>query len=52
MKEKSFGEIKEEIKILSDGVEKIVPENGLEEKIIKSRKNKKPLIAKLGVDPS
>ena len=37
---------------LADGIETIVPENGLKEKLALSEKEKRPLIIKFGMDPT
>ncbi|MDX1935343.1 MAG: tyrosine--tRNA ligase [Capsulimonadales bacterium] len=44
--------IDEQVARLSRGVQLIVPENGLRAKLEKSRKTGKPLIVKLGLDPT
>ncbi|MEN2984730.1 MAG: tyrosine--tRNA ligase [Dictyoglomaceae bacterium] len=44
--------IEEELSILMDNTVEIIPEDGLEEKIKKARKEGRPLRVKLGADPS
>lgn len=44
--------INEQIKIIMKGVDEIIGLNSLKEKLIKSNENNKPLIVKLGLDPS
>lgn len=44
--------IKEQIQLLSRGCADILPENGLEEKLLLSEKEKRPLRVKLGIDAS
>lgn len=44
--------IKEQLQILERGVVEIVPEGSLEKKLIKAEEEKRPLIVKLGADPS
>lgn len=48
----SFPPVDEQMKVLRRGVEEIVPEEDLVEKIRKSRETETPLIVKLGCDPS
>ena len=43
---------KDQIDILSAGVAEILPAEGLKKKILKAEKKKRPLIVKLGVDPT
>jgi len=45
-------EIEKELKILSRNCEKIIPLNGLKEKLLLSKKEKRPLKIKFGADPS
>ncbi len=45
-------DIKAQVALLKRGTVGIVPENGLEEKLSKSRKTDKPLQVKLGLDPT
>jgi len=47
-----FLPIKEQLKLIKRGVEEILPEDNLVKKLEESYKNKKPLIIKLGCDPS
>lgn len=44
--------ITEQLKILRKGVVEIIPEDGLEKKLIKAKQEKRPLIVKYGADPS
>lgn len=44
--------VKEQIKIIQKGVAEIINVEELEQKLIKSQKENKPLIVKLGLDPS
>ncbi len=44
--------IEEELSILMSNTVEVIPENGLEEKIKKARKEGRPLRVKLGADPS
>ena len=44
--------IEEQVKQLARGTELIVPEGGLKAKLAKSAKDGKPLIVKLGIDPT
>ncbi|MFO8098624.1 MAG: tyrosine--tRNA ligase [Salinibacter sp.] len=48
----SFPPVDEQLKVLRRGVEELVPEEDLAEKIERSRATETPLIAKLGCDPS
>ena len=48
----AFLQVKEQLKIIRRGVEEILPEDELIRKLEKSYINKKPLIVKLGCDPS
>ncbi len=45
-------EINEQIKIIKKGAAQMISEDELREKIIKSKKENKPLIVKLGLDPT
>ena len=45
-------EVKRQMRIIMQGAEKIIQEEELKEKIRKSIQNDKPLIIKLGLDPS
>ncbi len=45
-------DIKKQIEILKRGVVEIIPENGLVEKLNKAKSENRPLIIKLGADPS
>ncbi len=45
-------EIKKQIEILHRGTMEVIPENGLEEKLKEVAKENRPLIVKLGADPS
>lgn len=45
-------EVKEQLKIIKKGADKIINEEDLAKKIEKSLENNKPLIIKLGLDPS
>lgn len=45
-------EVEEQFEVLSRGTEKIIPDNGLKEKLIASITSKTPLRVKLGLDPS
>ncbi len=45
-------EIKEQVMRLKRGTLNVVPENGLEQKLIKSAQNGRPLKIKLGLDPT
>ncbi len=45
-------EVKQQLKILRRGVAEIVPEEGLEQKILGSIKQERPLRVKLGLDPT
>ncbi len=47
-----FLPVKEQLKLIKRGVEEILPEDNLVKKLEESYKNKKPLIIKLGCDPS
>jgi tyrosyl-tRNA synthetase len=47
-----FPEVKDQLDIIRRNVVEIIPEEDLEKKLIKSYKEKKPLIIKLGCDPS
>ena len=47
-----FPPINEQMDLIRRGVEEILPEEDLEKKLERSLKNNKPLIAKLGCDPS
>ncbi|MCK4860030.1 MAG: tyrosine--tRNA ligase, partial [Candidatus Omnitrophica bacterium] len=44
--------VEKELKIYKQGAVEIISEDGLREKLIKSRKEKRPLIIKLGIDAS
>ncbi|MCX7845132.1 MAG: tyrosine--tRNA ligase [Dictyoglomaceae bacterium] len=44
--------IEEELSILMDNTVEVIPEDGLEEKVKKARKEGRPLRVKLGADPS
>ena len=48
----TFLPIKNQLELISRGTEEIIPEDILVQKLEKSRKNKTPLIVKLGCDPS
>lgn len=48
----SFPSVDEQLKQIKRGVEEILPEDALEEKLEKSRKTGEPLTVKLGCDPS
>jgi len=48
----AFPSVDEQLKVLRRGVEEIVPEETLAEKIEKSRDTETPLTVKLGCDPS
>ena len=45
-------QIKAQEEILKENVDTIVPENGIEEKLKLAQKEKRPLIIKLGLDPT
>ena len=45
-------EVEKELKILSRNCEKIIPSDGLKEKLLLSKKEKRPLKIKCGADPS
>jgi len=47
-----FPDIKEQLDIIKKNTIEIIPEEDLEKKLIKSKKTGKPLIVKLGCDPS
>ena len=47
-----FPEIKEQLDIIKKNTVEIIPEEELERKLVKSKKENKPLIVKLGCDPS
>ena len=47
-----FPPVNEQMDLIRRGVEEILPEEDLERKLERSRKNNEPLIAKLGCDPS
>jgi tyrosyl-tRNA synthetase len=47
-----FPDIKEQLDIIKKNTVEIIPEEDLERKLIKSKKTGKPLIVKLGCDPS
>jgi tyrosyl-tRNA synthetase len=47
-----FPEIKEQLDVIRRKVVEIIPEEDLEKKLVKSYKENKPLIIKLGCDPS
>jgi tyrosyl-tRNA synthetase len=47
-----FPEVKEQIDIIKKNTVEIIPEDELEKKLAKSKKENKPLIVKLGCDPS
>lgn len=44
--------VKEQINIIKEGTEEIININELEEKLVRSRKENRPLVVKLGLDPS
>jgi tyrosyl-tRNA synthetase len=48
----TFPDIKEQLEIIKKNTIEIIPEEDLEKKLIKSKKTGKPLIVKLGCDPS
>ena len=48
----NFLPVKEQLKLIKRGVEEILPEDVLIEKLEQSYHNKKPLVIKLGCDPS
>ena len=48
----TFLPIKNQLELISRGIEEIIPEDILIKKLEISRKNKRPLIVKLGCDPS
>jgi len=48
----SFPTLEDQWSLISRGVEEIIPEDELKKKISKSSENNKPLIIKLGCDPS
>lgn len=48
----SFLSVKKQMELIRRGTEEIIPENELIKKLEKSKKNNKPLIVKLGCDPS
>lgn len=45
-------EIEKQYQVLSNGVEQIIPSEGLKEKLIESITTRRPLRVKLGIDPS
>jgi tyrosyl-tRNA synthetase len=47
-----FPEIKEQLDLIKKNTVEIIPEEELEKKLVKSKKDSKPLIVKLGCDPS
>ncbi len=47
-----FPEVKEQLDIIKKNTVEIIPEEELEKKLAKSKKENKPLIVKLGCDPS
>lgn len=47
-----FPEVNEQLDLIRRNVVEIIPEEDLEKKLIKSKKENKPLIVKLGCDPS
>ncbi len=47
-----FPEVKEQLDIIKKNTVEIIPEEELERKLVKSKKEKRPLIVKLGCDPS
>lgn len=47
-----FPDIKEQLDIIRKNVVEIIPEDDLEKKLVKSKKENKPLTVKLGCDPS
>lgn len=47
-----FPEVKEQLDLIKKNTVEIIPEEELERKLTKSRKENKPLIVKLGCDPS
>jgi tyrosyl-tRNA synthetase len=47
-----FPDIKEQLEIIRRNAVEIIPEEDLEKKLVKSKKENKPLIVKLGCDPS
>lgn len=44
--------VKEQINIIKEGTEEIININELEEKLVRSQKENRPLVVKLGLDPS
>ncbi len=44
--------IEQELNVLTRGVVEVIPENGLKDKLIKAKKEQRPLIVKLGADPT
>lgn len=47
-----FKSVDEQYELISRGVDEIIPEQGLKEKLASSLKNKKPLVVKAGFDPT
>lgn len=47
-----FPEVKEQLDLIKKNTVEIIPEEELEKKLVKSKKTAKPLIIKLGCDPS
>ena len=45
-------QVTEQLKILMRGVAEVLPANSLKEKLLISQKEKRPLLMKLGADPS
>jgi len=48
----TFLPVEEQLKLIGRGVEEIIPPDELTKKLERSRKQKKPLVVKLGCDPS
>lgn len=47
-----FPEVKQQLDVIKKNTVEIIPEEELEKKLVKSKKENKPLIVKLGCDPS